>query len=146
MHPGHVQRHAAHHRHILTAGSERGGHWRPHLPRYDHESKGQSASQVDGAVVESHGRGAVPGEELGDEAEADWILGGLSSCKAHAGAQELPEAAYLQGGGESGSMRSKSTCRSIVSCEAAAALQEAAAALQDAAVLSNTCWQPCQSR
>ena len=102
MHPDHLQLHGAHHRDILATG-ERGRHGRPHLPRYDHESKGQSAAQVDGAVVESHGRGAVPGEELGDEAEADWILGGLSSCKAHAGAQELPEAAHLHGRGESGS-------------------------------------------
>ena len=101
MQPGPLRLPTAHHRHVLTAGGERGWRRCPHLTRYDHESKGQSAPQVDGAVVESHGCGAVPGEELGDEAEADRVLGGLSSCKAHAGAQQLPEAAHLRGTGGS---------------------------------------------
>lgn len=65
------------------------------LASHNDSSKGQSPAHVDGAVVEGHGRGLALGEELGDEAEADWVLGGLCCCKAHSSCQQLPKAVHL---------------------------------------------------
>lgn len=65
------------------------------LARHDDGGKGESAAHVDGAVVEGHGCGLALGEELGDEAKADRVLGGLRCCKAHSGCQQLPKAVHL---------------------------------------------------
>ena len=65
------------------------------LARHYDSSKGEGSAHVDGAVVEGHGRGLALGEELGDEAEADWVLGGLRRCKAHPCCQQLPKAIHL---------------------------------------------------
>ena len=65
------------------------------LGSHNDSSKGQSPAHVDGTVVESHGCGFALGEELGNQAEADRVLGGLCCCKAHPGRQQLLEAVYL---------------------------------------------------
>lgn len=61
----------------------------------DDGCKGERAPHVNGAVVGGHGKGALLGEELWDEGEADGVLGGLRSRKANAQRQQLPEAGHL---------------------------------------------------
>lgn len=65
------------------------------LGSHNDGSKGEGTAHVDGAVVEGHGRGLALGEQLGDEAEADRVLGGLRRCKPHSGRQQLPKGVYL---------------------------------------------------
>ena len=61
----------------------------------DDSRKRERAAHVDGAVVGGHGKGALLGEELGDEREADGVLRGLRGREADAQRQQLPEACHL---------------------------------------------------
>ena len=62
----------------------------------DDSRKGERAAHVDGAVVGGHGEGALLGEELRDEGEADGVLGRLRRRKANAQRQQLPKAGHLR--------------------------------------------------
>lgn len=81
--------------HQLNTDVFRGGVRDAELAGNDDCGEGERAAHVDGAVVGGHGEGALLGEELGNEGEADGVLRGLRRCKADAQHQQLPEAGHL---------------------------------------------------
>lgn len=113
------------------------------LAGHNDSSKGEGTAHVDGTVVKGHGSGLALGEQLRYEAEAHWVLCGLSSRKPNPGSQELPKAVHLHSRllGIIAQHRERCCEQMHVCCRAICLCTEMGSYLLQVTVTIQECWQ-----